>query len=295
MKIPEVLSNINLEEEQVKALDQFFESWAKDMKASIEEDLTKKGKIKPSKNMISKKDAEKAFNLFKEDTEKAFNLAKQEWQKEYSELVEEKEQQYTESMAKAMQDIYEELEARVQDDFKHSPEYKAFEQIKSAVLPVVISEDQKELLEKIKNIEEKEQLLEQEQKTLSKDQVISTLLQDFPKEYSETVKKFISKAKDEEEVYERFNTIVEMIDKGAITTNGQISESEEPISPDKKAIFKRKIKQSKQASGRKTSVRPVLESATGKERKPVQKKKDGKSGLTSFEEQVLRMAFPQSI
>ncbi len=50
MKIPEVLSNINLEEEQVKALDQFFESWAKDMKASIEEDLTKKGKIKHSKN-----------------------------------------------------------------------------------------------------------------------------------------------------------------------------------------------------------------------------------------------------
>jgi Ca2+-binding EF-hand superfamily protein len=58
MKIPEILNTIELSEEQIKALDKFFESWTRDM----------------TKGLISEGDAEKAFNKFASDAEKAFKL-----------------------------------------------------------------------------------------------------------------------------------------------------------------------------------------------------------------------------
>jgi len=308
MKVPEILNNINLDETQIAALDTFFKEWTEDIKTATKAELVAEGADMISRADAQKAfelyeaDAEKAFALYEGDTEKAFEFAKRDWQKEFDAILEEKENKYTESLTMAIQDIYEEVENKVKEDFKHSPEYQALQRVKDIMIPMVISEDQKEILAKLEQVVEKEKVLEESQKALSKDQVIATLLQDFPREYAETVKNFISKAKDEEEVYERFNTIVEMIDKGAVKTkdNGApevVTESTVVVPEAQKVIFKRKIQQAKQASKATQAMKPVLESATGKDRKPEVKVEDKfkKLGLSDFEEQVLRMAFPQSI
>jgi hypothetical protein len=302
MKIPEILSQINLNEEQIQALDTFFKEWTEEIKTSvINEGAIPEGYIKKEDGEkafnLYTQDAEKAFELFKEDSEKAFELAKQDWQEEFNGILEAKQNQYTEAMAKAMQDIYEEIEVRVKNDFMVSEEYKAFQKVKDAIVPVVISESQKEILDKIKTVEEKEAVLEANERELSKNVAINTLLQDFPQEYVETVKKFISKASTEAEVYERFNTIVEMVDKGLINKNGKATTVNEDVEPATKATFRRKVQQSQQAAkevkANKQTAQPVFESATGKETKPAPDKSKGKPGLTDWERTVIGLAFPQ--
>jgi len=304
MRIPEILNTINLDEEQIKALDTFFKDWTEEISTSVKKEFIGEGKV--PKGYMKKvdaekafdlytKDTEKAFELYREDTEKAFDIAKQDWQEEFNQILETKQGQYTESMAKAMQDIYEEIEVRVQKDFQTSEEYSAFQKVKEAIIPVTITESQKQMLDKIKGMEEKELILEQNEKELSKSVAINTLLQDFPQEYVETVRKFISKAVDEEDVYSRFNTIVEMVDKGVINQNGKATTTFESVEPKTKAVFKRKIEQSKQAAAApKQSAKPVFESATGKEKAPVEKPKN-KVGLTAFEDTIINLAFPKQM
>lgn len=304
MKIPEILNTINLDEEQIKALDTFFKDWTEDIKASTKKEMISESKI--PKGYIKKKDAEKAFKLYGEDaekafklyekdTEKAFDLAKTDWQEEFNTILEDKQDQYTESMAKAMQDIYEEIESKVKKDFEVSEEYKAFQKVKDAIIPVTINESQKQMLEKIQDMERKEVILEENERELSKNVAINALLKDFPQEYTETVRKFISKAENEEEVYERFNTIVEMVDKGGIKQAVETAATFEEVATEPKAkpTFARKTKQPKHAAApKKRTVAPVFESATGSEKKPAEVKKN-KLGLSKWEDTVINLAFPQ--
>jgi hypothetical protein len=305
MKIPEILSKVNLDEEQIKALDTFFKEWTEEIKtaerkkavteAKIPEGYVKTEDAEKAFNLF-KKDAEKAFDLFNEDAEKAFDLAKTEWHEEFNQILEDKQTQYTESFARAMQDVYEEIESRVRNDFQTSEEYRAFQVVKKAVLPVILTEDQKEMLDKINDMERKEAMLAENEKELNKQNAISTLLADFPSEYVETVKKFVSKAVNEEEVYSRFNEIVELIDKGAVNKNGKPAVTIESVEPAAKAVFKRKIQQSKRAAEKpqKASAKPVFESATGAEKKPVKEElKKNKLGLTQFEDTIISLAFPR--
>lgn len=305
MKIPEILSKVNLDEEQIKALDTFFKEWTEEIKtaerkkavteAKIPEGYVKTEDAEKAFNLF-KKDAEKAFDLFNEDAEKAFDLAKTEWHEEFNQILEDKQTQYTESFAKAMQDVYEEIESRVRNDFQTSEEYRAFQVVKKAVLPVILTEDQKEMLDKINDMERKEAMLAENEKELNKQNAISTLLADFPSEYVETVKKFVSKAVNEEEVYSRFNEIVELIDKGAVNKNGKPAVTIESVEPAAKAVFKRKIQQSKRAAEKpqKASAKPVFESTTGAEKKPVKEElKKNKLGLTQFEDTIISLAFPR--
>lgn len=305
MKIPEILSKVNLDEEQIKALDTFFKEWTEEIKtaerkkavteAKIPEGYVKTEDAEKAFNLF-KKDAEKAFDLFNEDAEKAFDLAKTEWHEEFNQILEDKQTQYTESFARAMQDVYEEIESRVRNDFQTSEEYRAFQVVKKAVLPVILTEDQKEMLDKINDMERKEAMLAENEKELNKQNAISTLLADFPSEYVETVKKFVSKAVNEEEVYSRFNEIVELIDKGAVNKNGKPAVTIESVEPAAKAVFKRKIQQSKRAAEKpqKASAKPVFESTTGAEKKPVKEElKKNKLGLTQFEDTIINLAFPR--
>jgi len=316
MKIPEILSKVNLDEEQIKALDTFFKEWTEEIKtaerkkavteAKIPEGYVKTKDAEKAFDLFKedaekafdlfKEDAEKAFNLFNEDAEKAFDLAKTEWHEEFNQILEDKQTQYTESFARAMQDVYEEIESRVRNDFQTSEEYRAFQVVKKAVLPVILTEDQKEMLDKINDMERKEAMLAENEKELNKQNAISTLLADFPSEYVETVKKFVSKAVNEEEVYSRFNEIVELIDKGAVNKNGKPAVTIESVEPAAKAVFKRKIQQSKRAAEKpqKASAKPVFESTTGAEKKPVKEElKKNKLGLTQFEDTIINLAFPR--
>ena len=295
MQIPEVLNSIELTDEQTQALDKFFEEYSNNLKAKYSSEVDKEAIEKIAKDKARKalqafaEDAEKAFELFEKDAEKAFDLFAEDADKAFTLFQEEKVNEYTEITAKAIQDIYEEIEAKVKDDFVYSEEYQAFKKAKEAMIPVIISEDQKEMLDKLKEIKEKEAMLEEAEKDLSRSAAINTLLKDFPEKYYETVKKFISESKDEEEVYSRFNTIVEMIDIDSASFKQPVVE--EVVDKEKTERIKRILKKRRDEAAalveekqKETKAeKPIFESTsvenntrpeTDKKKKPIFEDKD---------------------
>ena len=290
MNIPEILKGIELNEEQIKALDGFFKEWSESLTADIKKQYSENGEMMP------RAIAKAAFDKMYENAEAGFELARKQYKRAFNEAIKDEQNKYTESMAKAMQDVYSDIEVRVKKDFQESVEYKAFENVRNAIAPVALTESQKESIEKIKEYEAKEAALEEEKKTFSKEKAIATLLADFPKEYTETVKNFISKAVTEEEVYERFNVMVEMIDKGGVSKEGKKTDGPTAVTEAKaaaekhKGTFRRKIMESKAAAENK-GAKPVFESATTAEPKSTEKPKT--PGLSKFDEALINMAFPQ--
>lgn len=288
MKIPKILDDVEINEEQIKALDTFFKEWHEEIESKV-----KATYVESSKDLISKKDGQKAFDIFYKEAEAAFNLAKKDYQEAFNLGIGDVKNQYTETMSKAMQDIYTDLELRVSEDFKKSPEYAAFESVKNAIAPVVMTEDQTAALKKLDEIKVREETILEDQKELGKQKAINTLLEDFPVEYKETVKKFIGKAITEEEVYERFNAMAEMIDHGGIKINEK-KKSPKPVAKveKKKGIKTKTILESKKVEKKvktnKGKGKPIFESKTV-EPKPVKEKK----GKESYDDSLIALAFPQ--
>jgi hypothetical protein len=226
MNISEVLKNIELNEEQQKALDTFFAEYAESIKTSTEttlrESITEELKTAQAENLISKEDAEKTFEMFKEDAEKAFELFKADAEKAFELfnedatkaadlMLKDAQNEYTENMTRALQDIYESIETRVKSDFCESNEFKALEAVKAAVAPVMMNEDYNKVMEELEALKAEKNAIVEEKEELTKEKVIETLIKDLPEQYVETVRKFVSNAKNEDEIYERWNSIVEML------------------------------------------------------------------------------------
>lgn len=284
MEILEALKGIELTEDQVKALDKFFEDWKTKTTAAIEQKYTEGVDLE---KYILKTDAEKAFALFESDCEAAFDLFENDAEKAFALFEEDAEEAfklgiddvqktYTENMAVALQEIYDEVSERVKKDFMESKEYKTIQQLKNLVLPLLEDSDH-DLVAKIKSLSEETAQKDEEIKTLAKQNAITTLLKDIPEEYVETVEEFISAGKDEDEVIERFNTIVEMLEtKIAVGTKGEDGEKR----------FARKTKPTtpvtEEATATKEEQKPITE-----ETKPEEKKsEDGKPVFRSILEEV---------
>jgi hypothetical protein len=263
----QIFEGIEISEEQEKALGVFFENYKEKLHKEFMEEAAKnttkesEEKVDLSKYVLIEdaekafdlfeKDAEKAFELFESHAERAFELFEEDSEKAFNLHEEDIRNQYTENMAKAIQEIYSDVEARVKKDFMESKEYKTFEQIKSLVIPTLES-DNHELIAKIKQLSEEKEIEAEKTKKLAKDRTIAVLLKDIPAEYSETVKKFIEKGTDEDDVVAKFNAIIEILET-KIT-----NESKNTI--DEKATFVRK-------TVKKETETPVTEEANIKTEK----------------------------
>ena len=137
--------------------------------------------------------------MFHEDSKKAFEAGREDLRAEY-----------TETMAQALEDLFEEVEARAKQDIFESDEFKAFDTIKKVIAPMIVDGDKQSVFEEVQALKaEKEQLLA-EKANIERAKVIATLLEDFPAEHAKAVEAFISNGKTIDEVYDRFNAIVEM-------------------------------------------------------------------------------------
>ena len=210
-----VLENVELNEQQIEALDKFFQIHKEKVKKELMEDVQKSSSnIQEPIDLseyVKRSDAEKAFELFEQDAERAFELFEKDTEKAFQAAMEDLKQQYTQQMATALHELYTDIEERVRNDFMESPLYQTLVKIKELVIPL-LEEDNSELVEKFKTILEEKEKIQQENKELSRKNTINILMKDIPKEFYETVENFISKGKDEEEIIERFNTILEAIE-----------------------------------------------------------------------------------
>ncbi len=75
-----------------------------------------------------------------------------------------------------------------------------------------IENPSKELLEFFRKLRAEKEQLEETTTQLTRKEIINTLLEDLPEKYVETVSEFISAAGTDEEIYERFNTIISIIE-----------------------------------------------------------------------------------
>lgn len=219
MDILKALEGIDLNDEQIAALDKFFEEYKNKISADVKKQYsegvdTEQYVLKADADKafaMFEADCEKAFDLFEKDAERAFELFEEDAEAAFNLGVEDVQKTYTENMAQALQEIYDEVNERVKKDFLESKEYKTIQKLKDLIVPLLEDTDH-DLVAKIKELSEEKEQVEIQNKELAKDKAIATLLKDIPAEYTETVKNFISAGKDEDDVIERFNSIVEMIE-----------------------------------------------------------------------------------
>lgn len=219
MEISEALKGVELNEEQEKVMTQFLTEFAEDIKAKTladaqsinEEEIVKREKTKYDEELAKVVEENKqAFALFEEKAREAFAMFHEDSKKAFEASREDLRAEYTENMAQALEDLFEEVEARTKQDIFESDEFKAFDTIKKVIAPMIVEGDKQSVFEEVHALKaEKEQLLA-EKANIERAKVIATLLEDFPAEHAKAVEAFISNGKTIDEVYDRFNAIVEM-------------------------------------------------------------------------------------
>ena len=289
VKIAEALNGIELTDEQVKALDGFFADFAESAKASAKKNLLESGEF-VSRNQAERaftlfeNDARNAFDRFEKDAEKAFDIFYEDAERAFDLGVADTQREYTENMARALKDVYDDVHDRVKKDFAESAEYRALEQVRRAMQPVLLDEGQKAMVEEIEKVRADKTRLEGEKKELERGRVVDTLMKGFPAEYEESTRTFISNGKTIDEVYERFSTMVDMIKTGALSKKAATTESE-------KRSFKRKVvAESVAAPAPKPATKPVFESKTMAEADVV-KKDESFNGFNELDQAILRTVF----
>ena len=300
MEISEILAGVELSEQQEKSLESFFKGYSEGLINKVRQEYIE-GKGDLIERSVAEKaytlamsDAEKAFNMFAEDAECAFGLAMKDAENAFNLAMEDQDAdksvikaKYTEAMATAMQDIYATVAERAKKDFLESADYKAFEKVKEAIIPVAISESQHASLAKLKEMENKNAMLENEKATLNREKAIASLLTDIPAQYVEAVKNFVSKATSEEEVYRHFNTIVELLSEG-ITPKAKLTSDKTP-NEDPKKVSSKYVRRTQTAEGDQTKKGSAIFESTSVTDKPVKNKP------TNYENALISLAFPQMI
>lgn len=307
--IKKALDGIELNEEQIANLEAFFTEYKeelrnefieemKSLKEEDEKDEDDKEVDIDKEKYILKEDAKKAFNLFEkdskkaftlfeEDAEKAFDLFEEDAEKAFDLALKDTQDEYTENMAQALQEVYEEIEERVKTDFTESKEFKTIQNLKDLIIPLLEDSDS-DLVERIKKINEEKEEVEAKNMELTKENTISTLVQDVPKEYGEAIKTFIEKGKDENEVIERFNAISDIIEAklNLETDDEEIEDDDDEEIEDKDKKDKKKRKKTK-----KSKEEPIEEDVKGNDVDYVfeyetlkEKQEQDESKLTAFTE-----------
>ncbi len=267
MDFLKILENIELTEEQIKALDKFFTEWVEkktdeikqqyleangDANVDMEKYILREEAEAKMKEFEEK--CEKAFESFEDDCETAFELFEDHAQKAFDMGVSDLQKEYTENMTQALQEVYTEIQERVKQDFMESREFKALDQLKNAIIPLLDGEGaNEELIAKLKTLNEEKEQIKADNQKLAKDNAINLLLKDIPKEYAETVKEFISEGVDENDVIKRFNTMMEILE----TKLSVEVKKEEIVTEEVKPEFSRKKKE---------GVKPIVEEVEDKKK-----------------------------
>ena len=159
-----------------------------------------------------KEDSETAFTLFESDAEKAFDLFMEEAETAGELMSEDLKNIYAEKSMKAIEELYESIEGEVKSAFLESEEYRALMDIKRIATPFVLEESDDELAKKIVSLSTEKETLFEEVESLKKKEIVASLVSDFPYEEAQKIQAFIEKGKDENEIYERFSEIIEILE-----------------------------------------------------------------------------------
>lgn len=295
-RVKEVLETANLNDDHIKALDEFFTQYTEEVKkaerkklGSGSDEMIPKKVAEATFNKL-KEDSEKAFNLFKEDSKQAFKLFKEDSEKAFELYAEDLQNEYTENMIKGLQDLYSDVEERVKKDFMESKDFAILEGVKKLVMPLIAADDQKVLLEEIEKLKEEKNKILSINEDISKENIISSLVSGFPKEYSEQITDYLKNSKNTDEIYERFSFICEMVDKGDLKPQASKIINEEVVEKNKTTKKSKKVSKPKEEPKKqKKVITEELNNGTLKS-KTVEKKAE-KIFFTDEDDALISMMF----
>ena len=233
-EILKVFEGLEFGEEQEKGLRSFFEAVKEKVRASVvaeyeEEMQALNEELEETKNnneLYSPENVQLAADKLKEDCEAAALL-----------MVEDKEKEDTRKMASALEDLYKEIEERVKADFYESKEYKALIQVSEAMKLINVNEDNEALHKKIDELSKENENLKTETKVLGKKEIINDLIKGFNESHQQTIREFLEGAKEEDEIYDRFSAIAEIIKNEEVSTGsgrkfGKLKKEKEALNND---------------------------------------------------------------
>lgn len=285
-KFKEVFSNIEINEDQAQALNNFFEEYSRSIEKKIK--IKYESAFSPEKNgYIKASEAEKAFELFKKESEMAFEAYKTDTEKAFTlfekdaemafeafendaelafeafegdsqkafELFEEDSKQafglfvedsskafdmfnqdviteHSEKMAQIIEDLYPTLEEKVRQDLLASDEFKIYENFKHQIKPYLINESETEhsLRKQVDFLKAELESLNEEKEVSERDQTIEDLVSDLPAKEMKIVKNYIEKAKNIDEIFERYNLAMELFNiKGSLQNLDEDKEDSEDM------------------------------------------------------------------
>ena len=159
------------------------------------------------------KDAESAFELYAEDAESAFNLAMQDSEKAFELVQQDLIKEHSETMSKALDHLYETLLEKAKEEIYESENFAAVRKIKEILAPTILEESNSvTLMSRIKELEKQVSLVKQEKVNSEKDQIIESLVDELPASEAKIVKNYISEANSIQEVYERYNLAISLLE-----------------------------------------------------------------------------------
>lgn len=232
-KIKNVLSDVEITEEQQLALDEFFAELYENLQEKIKEeyqeeiellqeslessDEGREGWIRveeaESAFNLAMSDAEKAFDLAMGDAESAFDLAMGDAEIAFENVQKDLIKEHSETMTYAMEDLYESLLEKAKEQLYESPEFENIQKIKAILAPSILEESNSvSLLGKVRKLEKQIEQIKEEKEQIELKNVVESLVEELPPREAKVVKKYISEATNVEEVYDRYNLAVSLLE-----------------------------------------------------------------------------------
>ncbi len=226
MDIKEILNSIELTDEQVKALDLFFEEYsqqisAKAVQAYIEsngdvdnsevEKLKKQIELHKSAFELFEKDVDKAFEIFEEHVDKAFAKFEEDVDKAFELYEEDVQKEFTRRLVESLDSLYGTLREKAEADFMESSEYATFKKIKELIMPYMENINQ-ELMAKLIDLESSIASEKQKNQELSRKTMIDEFVAGIPEKHAAKAKAFLEEATTEDEILQRYDLFLEFLE-----------------------------------------------------------------------------------
>lgn len=279
-KLKKVLSDVEINEEQKLALDEFLAELSESIREKVSKEYEDKisqyeSAASSNEEMISIEEAEAAYALAMKDAEAAFNLAMEDSQRAFTLVQEDLEQEYTEGMTTAMESLYESLYEKAHTDVLASPQFESLNKIKEILAPIILQEAQENtLVKRVKELETQLESISKEKEQIERESIIESLISELPKKEQKIVKSYIEEAKSIEDIYERYNLVISILE-----AKEETEEEEDSITED--------------ISEEEESEESLFEETTADETTvdEVNEKRKAKKVFTSIDEAIIEKVF----
>lgn len=211
-KLKEVFGDLEINDKQKEVLDTFFQEFSdeiasqyqskiEELEVALEEASDETLDLEQIRDEIKAEYSEELETEFLQKGEIILEQAR-----------EDLAQEFTDKTSVLIEEIYSTLSDKAKTEFYHSEEYNAFQKAKEAMLPFVSNEDVVSLNQKISTLRQEKEELMQENSDAKRKEIISELVQEFEGTQRDAIARFISDGTTEEDIYKRFNTILEALE-----------------------------------------------------------------------------------